>query len=172
MRNLLLLLFFSVCAKAEVFEKVPDEYCSPEYYDCSEFSTDVFKNYSSAQAPALNTEESLYVGSCHMVSANYDKDHEHHGYFYFRKAADKIDFFGQFSFFSEENPYLNLTLEEVRNLNGAPSDYHVAESLSEWRVDTNLDPPWQYFMRESDSKLLVVGFWGYNDSITCSLEKK
>lgn len=172
MKILIIGLFFSVGVRAEMFEAVPEEYCDQAYYDCSQVSVDTFKSYLAANAPALNAEESLYVGSCHMVSESYNKDHEHYAYLYFRKQQDKVGFFGMFSFFSEETPYADMTLEQARQLNAENSNYNVRASATEWRVDTNVEPPWQYFMREAGRQLYVVGFWGYDDSITCVLEKK
>ena len=172
MRIFIALFFLGLGARAEMFEGVADDYCDPQYYDCSQASLDILKNYFAAKTPVLIGEESLYAGSCFMVSASYDKDHEHHAYLYFRKNADRLDFFGMFSFFAEENPYSNMTIQDARQLNPKASEYQVKISQMQWRVDTNVEPPWQYFMRESDAKLYIVGFWGYNDSITCELDKK
>ncbi len=174
-----MLLFIGLCfslsslqnARADMFDQVPEEYCSPEYYDCSAFSLKILGNYNSGHTPLLNAEEALYSGSCYMVSSTYNKDHEHFAYLYFRKNNEKIDFFGAFSFFYEENPYKKMSLEEARLLNSEPSKYQVTSSATEWRVDTNIDPPWQYFIRETELKLYVIGFWGYNDSLTCEFEK-
>ena len=165
-------MFFSIFAQAELLDEVFSDYCSPEYYDCSQASQDIVKNYFAAGAPVASLDETLYAGSCYMVSSSYNKDHEHFGYLYFRQREGKLDFFGAFSYFFEENPYLNMTIAEARALNPDNSQYQILEIAEHWRVDTNIDPPWQYFMRESNSKLYVIGFWGIDDSITCELIKK
>lgn len=172
MRIFIALFFVGLGVRAELFEGVTEDYCDSQWYDCSEASADIVKNYRAGQGVELNGDELLYAGSCYMVSRHYHKDHAHHGYFYFRKNAGAVDFFGLLSFFSEENPYENLTLEDARQLNPKASQYQIKISQSEWRVDTNIEPPWQYFMRELNSKLYVVGFWGYDDSINCEFTKK
>lgn len=172
MRIFVSLFLVALGVRAEVFEGVSDDYCDPQWYDCSVASLEIVKNYRAGTAAALNGDEALYAGSCYMVSRHYRNDHAHHGYFYFRKNSGAVDFFGLFSFFSKENPYAGMTVEDARSLNPKASEYQMKISQTEWRVDTSIDPPWQYFMREYNSQLFVVGYWGYDDSINCVFDKK
>lgn len=115
-------LFVSLGARAEMFEGVSDDYCDPQWYDCSDASIKIVNNYRAGKVVEFNGDEAFYAGSCFMVSRHYHNDRAHHGYFYFRKNTGGLDFFGLFSFFSEENPYANMTLEDASsNLNSMSS---------------------------------------------------
>lgn len=132
MRIFIALFFVALGVRAELFEGVADDYCDPQWYDCSDASLDIVKNYRAGKAAVLNGDESLYVGSCYMVSRHYHNDNAHYGYFYFRKNSGGLDFFGLFSFFNEENPYANMTLEDSRQLNPKASEYQMKISQTEW----------------------------------------
>lgn len=168
MSIILLLLTFNL--RAEFVDQVPNSFCRIGSSFCSDFSTQVAHQYTNGYKPHLDSEDSLFVGSCHMVGSSYDKNFEQFGYLYLRKNQSKIDFFGEFSFYANENPYLNFTLTDARKKHAEVSNYQVNELDNHWQVRVNPDPVWQYFIRINDSKLQLIGFWGVDTAITCELQ--
>ena len=175
MKNLILLLAFIFLGSrvyADLLKEVPEYYCSDQYYECGDTTKSIVADYFKATSPVAPNAESLFVGSCYMVSESYNKNHEHYGYVYFRPQADGLGFFGGFSFFYESNPYADLNVEDASRLNSQDSKYVIVFHEQHWQTDTSQDPPWQYFFRERNGHLLLVGFWGLNDSIVCDLTRK
>ena len=165
------LMLFSFSSRAELLQEVPDYYCSDEFYNCGNETKAIVSEYFAANQVISSSEESLYVGSCYMVSENYHNDKEHYGYLYFRPQNDGVGFFGSFAYFYESNPFSDLTVEKAGGLNPKNSDYLVQFKNSHAQIDTNIDPPWQYFIREMQGSIKVIGYWGLNDSIVCRMNR-
>lgn len=166
----LFILLMSFSLRAEFVDHVPKSFCQSELSNCSEFSSQVSYQYSIGYQPRLNSEDSLYVGSCHMVGPSYDKNFEQFGYLYFKKNQLKIDFFGEFSFYANENPYHDFTLTDARKKHADVSNYQISEHDNHWQVRINPNPVWQYFIRMYNSNIQLIGFWGVDTAITCELE--
>ena len=166
---LLTILLFSLQGHAALPDDVPDSYCDDLYYNCSPAAKQIAEQYFTASAVDEAPTQVLFVGSCYMVNGDLAPDHEHHGYVFLQKQKDLTWMSGEFSFFAETNPYLNLTLEELSKKHESDNKYLLVSEQNRSRVIMNEDPPWLYFMRQKGDQLFVVGLWGIRQSLICQM---
>lgn len=166
------LVIFTSFSRAKASDaEVAEDYCNPDYYECTPYQRDLVKDFLKlGTKPAVTGSEVLYQGSCYMVSAMYAPDHAHHGYIYLRQQSNGVGFYGQFSFFEPENPYSKMTLEQARQEYPDDSKYILEERAREWFIDIDSQRMWRYFIRQvAPGKWILIGHWGLNDSLICEM---
>lgn len=92
----------------------PAELCV-ETGKCTKKMLAISKAYEKGNAGFQNNELSSFSGGCYHLSDLYDPEHEHHGAFVFEKSGADLLTTGIFSFFSESDPYAQMTSVELRD---------------------------------------------------------
>jgi hypothetical protein len=151
-------------------EDIDSEYCSPQYYQCTDAQRLVVARFWQGSQPSILSSESVYSGECTMVSQSYDPAHLHHGYIDLRKQGQHFGFHGEFAYFYEENPYSKLTVADAVKKDPQDSPYFLQFRPQDVRIITSESAQWQYFIRQvAPNQLVMIGQQGIYDSIICDL---
>lgn len=174
MKKLSFIFTFLFLSPSAFSRELPESFCSPLYYDCTEKQLQIVEKFRNVgYSPELPIEAGVYAGSCYALGQGYDPAHEHHGFIYIRNEGPHFTFNGQFSFFAEQNPYSNITLEEAHREYPVASPYVLEKRVQDWfvMIDTNIN--WHYFIRETaPQQMTLIGLWGPSRSILCEFTTK
>jgi hypothetical protein len=168
--SLIILISFFYNLSFALDENVDSEYCSQQYYDCTDAQRETVSRFWQGITPTISAIESVYSGTCTMVSSSYDPAHVHFGYIDFRKQGTDYGFHGEFGYFYETNPYSNLTIAEAHKRQPQDSPYILNFRENDIRIIVNESVQYQYFFRQtSPDQLVMIGLQGIYDSIICDL---
>lgn len=178
MKNIFIFLFF---ISLNLFAQVenPETFCEDSGL-CSEKMiqmTEEFKKNKSIDF--LSTELTGYSGECYHLSNSDDPEQKQHAAFVFEKRNQSYFADGEFAFFYEENPYLNLTTEEFRKKLLSSEDrfrpIEVQENQAVLGIDFDSADLKYWFRSSEDQKNLnLIGRIATSLSIKylfCRLEK-
>jgi hypothetical protein len=136
----------------------PSTFCDANA-DCTQDMKNVVEAYKQGNSSFANLNLSAYSGDCWHLNFQYDANHTHHGAFAFEKNGKVLMTSGVFSFFWEQDPYANLTAEELKT--------KLQNMGSPAAINTELDPLTleylypeteivYWFRSSADSKQLTV----------------
>jgi hypothetical protein len=151
-------------------ENIDSEYCSTQYYECTDSQRDIVSRFWQGVTPSIANIESVFSGTCTMVSRYYDPAHVHHGYVELRKQGNDFGFHAEFAYFYETNPYSDFTIADALKKDPMDSPYLLNFRENDIRIVVNETAQYQYFIRQTGPhQLVMIGLQGINDSIICDL---
>jgi hypothetical protein len=126
------------------------------------------RNISSFKTP------SFYSGPCFWRGL-YDPTVEHHGGFLIYAKEGEMYQTGRFSFFADQNPYRDYSIEEAIEAIGLsakrPVEHHKDYTYHDALPGSD-NPVWYWSRSSSDSQYLyLMAFWGNNHLALCKLER-
>lgn len=167
-----ILLFLVPSSFANAQEpQVPSSLCNPHYYQCTEKQIDFVKKFQEqGHSVTLPANAGVYSGTCSVLGEQYDPAHEHHAYVFLKKVKNQYLMNGEFAFFYQENPYAQLTIAQAEKLTYGKVLPLARPREKDIYVDIDEASVYYYFIREiTDSSLSMIGYWGVNDIVLCSL---
>ncbi|MBC7741394.1 MAG: hypothetical protein H7061_04300 [Bdellovibrionaceae bacterium] len=99
----------------------PGQFCETE--NCTEAMKDISQHYKAGQINFIKQPLRSYSGNCFHLNPDYDAEHTHHGAFAFKTQGETTTTNGVFSFFSETDPYQNMSAAELANYLGDDKTY-------------------------------------------------
>jgi hypothetical protein len=116
-------------------------------------------------------------GECFHLDNAYDPAQVQYGYLLLDPKDGFTYMSGSFGFFYPENPYAHLNVESARALLDDPyEDYRRMDKAADYAY-MNFDPQaapenqFEYWVRQSGERLLVLANWGINHQMFCRMER-
>jgi hypothetical protein len=91
----------------------PKTFCS-ETGACTSKMLEITSNYSEGNADFSRKTPMAMSGACYHLSPTYYPEREHHGGFLFERQGKDLMSTGIFSFFSDTDPYRNMSYDEMK----------------------------------------------------------
>lgn len=156
----------------------PVELCD-QNPNCSSSMNQIIESFKQGDDEFLDLPISAFSGVCFHANAQYDSSTAHHGAFSFERKGLAVNARGIFSFFNSQNPFANLTTQELIEYL-KKSDPHSSK-LSSLKDPVTLefkseDSEITYWFRSLDEneKLLLIGLHQqgtiYN-LVTCEMQR-
>ena len=149
---------------------LPTNVCNGHF--CGPVQQEIWNRFQGATGLKLVLIPSVYSGACYHDSPSYNPHTPQFGGVLIDKVRRKVFFHGRFSFYKQKHPYADLSVEAARER--FPEHYEVT-LYDMFAYAESSDPlaPFRYWFRqEADNKdLLLVGYFGYNHTILCALDR-
>ncbi len=139
---------------------------------CGPVQQEIWNRFQGATGLKLVLIPSVYSGTCYHDSPAYNPHTPQFGGVLIDKVHGDVFFHGRFSFHKQKHPYADLSVEAARER--FPEHYEVTlYDMFAYAESSDSRRPFRYWFRqEADNKdLLLVGYFGYNHTILCALDR-
>ena len=149
---------------------LPMNVCSDPF--CDPVQREIWNRFQNATGLKLVLVPSVYSGVCYHDSPSYNPHIPQFGGVLIDKSDGQVFFQGRFSFYKQTNPYANLSIKAARKR--FPEQYEVIlYDLFAYADPSDTQAPFCYWFRqeENTNDLLLVGYFGWNHTILCALDR-
>ncbi len=140
-------------------------FCGPEQQE-------IWDRFQGASGLNSFLIPSVYSGTCFYNSPAYDPHTPQFGGVLIDKVNGHVFFHGRFSFYKQQHPYADLSVEAARER--FPERYEVTLlDIFAYAEAVDSMAPFRYWLRQdADTKgLLLVGYFGYSHTILCAMDR-
>lgn len=149
---------------------LPTNVCSGPF--CGPVQQEIWNRFQRATELKLVLIPSVYSGACYHNSPAYKPHTQQFGGVLIDKARGHVFFHGRFSFYKKTQPYANLSVEAARVRFPEPYEITLYDMFAYAESSPSLAPFRYWFRQEADTNdLLLVGYFGYNHTILCALDR-
>ena len=148
---------------------LPTNVCWGDF--CGPDQQDIWDRFQAADGLKMTQIPRVYSGVCYHHSRSLDPHVPQFGGVLFEKIDEMLFFYGRFSFHISPNPYDGLDVDSARN--EFLKNYKVAlYDRFAYAEAVDSFAPFRYWFRQEEATedLLLVGFFGFDHTILCSLE--
>jgi hypothetical protein len=171
---LFLLTTLTVPASAALEAGLPTGVCSEDF--CGPFQEEIWNRFQTFSGIDHERSPGVYAGVCFHNTPSLNGDRVHYGAILIEKTKDGLFFDGRFSFFTENNPYADLSAEDARERFDGLFDPTHELDLNPTFAFVNLEDRFvsrRYWFRQDGNKnrLALVGYFGPLHTILCDLRR-
>ncbi len=173
--SLLILLLMAACSASAALESgLPTNVCYEDF--CGPRQQRIWNRFQSSSGLDQDLSPGLYSGACFHNSPMLNGDRAHHGGILIDKAGDKLFFDGRFSFFTESNPYIHLSVDNARErfdqLFHPTHELEINRTFAFISLDDKFVSRRYWFRQDTmNDRLVVVGYFGPLHTILCNLRR-
>lgn len=152
---------------------LPENPCDLPGETCSEWMHSIHNDFKNGSRVTATHVPQVYAGECRYHSTMYSGDWTHYvGMYLERDVAGGIYFNASFSFFADENEYLNWTLAEARSIYPNPYNFILTHYENQSIADYWPEGLWKHWLswHEERQEMLIVGYWGFETRAFCRLK--
>ena len=158
---ILITIFISISGLTHETED-PSIFCSQN--SCTEKMQEISVNYKIGNGDFAKKNISGYSGTCYHINPIYKPEYPHYGVMVFENKNKQFLNTGFWGFFYTEDPYLNMTPEEIQtdleNKKYASDNGEILSDHTELAFLTAEATINYWFKSSSDlKKLFVIGRW-------------
>jgi hypothetical protein len=171
---LFLLMTLTGSASAALEAGLPTRVCAEDF--CGPLQKEIWDRFQSFSGIDHERSPGVYSGVCFHNTPGLNGNHAHYGAILIEKTRDGLFFDGRFSFFTENIPYTDLSIENARDRFDKLFDpTHELEIKRTFAVASLEDKfvSRRYWFRqdENKSRLALVGYFGPLHTILCDLTR-
>jgi hypothetical protein len=153
--SILVVLSFKVMAQEN-----PAEFCDDNYF-CTAKMRELTDAFVKGNAQFGQEPLTAFSGGCYHLSELYNSEHEHHGAFIFEHEGSDLYSKGSFFFFWEQDPFLGMSVPEVKNWfierNAKPTKTVVtAEQVELQYLGTGSDYHYWFRNNKANDKIIMI----------------
>ena len=151
-------------------EDLPTNVCLGRF--CGPAQQGIWNRFEGGTGLNLLLVPSVYSGTCYHNSPAYNPHAPQLGGVLIDESKGRVVFDGRFSFYEQQHPYTHLSVEAARKRFPEARELDLFDTFAYAEADNSLKP-FRYWLRQdahSDS-LLLVGYFGYNHTILCALDR-
>ena len=168
--GLLLCVFLLTAVSAGNAEGLPANVCHEPF--CGPAQQEYWNRFQKGTALDLILVPSVYSGTCYHNSPSYDPDVPQFGGILIDKLKGHVVFDGRFSFYKQQHPYDQLSVDAARRRFPDPRHLALFDSFAYAEAVDSLKP-FRYWLRQDPATggLLLVGYFGYSHTMLCVLDR-
>ncbi len=171
---LFLLLTLAGTASAANEFGLPTNVCYEEF--CGPSQQRIWNGFKSSYGLDRELSPGFYSGVCFHNSPILNGDRAHHGGILIEKSGDGLFFDGRFSFFTERNPYIHLSMNSARKRFDKLLDPSHELKIKRTFAYISLEDKFvsrRYWFRQDklNGRLFLVGYFGPLHTILCDLKR-
>ncbi|MBO9665430.1 MAG: hypothetical protein J7501_01280 [Bdellovibrio sp.] len=155
----------------------PTELCDGN--PCSEPMLNVIAGYKDGVGGFANDDLTGFSGKCFHLNPQYNPNFAHHGGFVFDKTAGELNVSGMFSFFYGEDPYAEMSAEEMKAAFAKAGSTGTPAKVTEDHVEVahlydTIDIRYWHRTDASHKNLFVIGrtadtTYGMSSAVFCKM---
>lgn len=172
----LLILFLTLAGIASAAPEpgLPTNVCYEEF--CGPLQERIWSRFQSFSGLDQERTPGVYSGICFHNSPILDGNRAHYGAILIDKANDNLFFDGQFSFFTDNNPYAHLSVDKARERFDKAFDPTHELEMSPTFAYVDLKDRFvsrRYWLRQDgiSDRLVMVAYFGPLHTILCDMRR-
>lgn len=139
---------------------------------CGPVQQEIWDRFQGATGLKSVFIPSVYSGTCYNNSPAYDPHTPHFGGVLIDQANGHVFFHGRFSFYEQTHPFAGLSVEAARERFPELFEMTLFDMFAYAESSDSLKPFRYWFRQEADTNdLLLVGYFGYDHTILCALDR-
>ena len=150
---------------------LPTSICSGKYYQCDPKTMKRWSLFESSQGLNSSTENYLTIGAC---SLNGQSNSDTYVLLALVNQIDDVYFDAKISFHNDLSNYQNTPVSELQSIFPKIKYSRNLMSVSDSHayIDYSRGAPFRYWVRhnEFENKLMMVAYFGYQDTFLCEFE--
>jgi hypothetical protein len=165
-----IVICFALIAVPQANEQMglPTNVCSGDF--CGPTQQDIWNRFQGAAGLKLDLIPNAYSGTCYYDSPTINPHQPQFGGVLIDKENEDVFFSGRFSFHKSTNPYADLGPETLREKFRRQFGITLYDHFAYAEASESFAPFRYWFRQETDSDdLLLVGFFGFEQTILCAL---
>lgn len=168
--GLLVCLFLLAPLSAGHAADLPINVCHEPF--CGPAQQGIWNRFQDGIGLDLILVPSVYSGICYHNSPAYDPDTPQFGGILIDEADGHVVFDGRFSFYQQQHPYAQLSVDAARERFSDIRELALFDSFAYAEASSTLKP-FRYWLRQDavTGGLLLVGYFGYNHTMLCTLDR-
>jgi len=148
---------------------LPTNVCWGDF--CGPDQQDIWDRFQAADGLKLKLIPKVYTGVCYHHSHFLDPDVPQFGGILIEEINTKLFFYGRFSFHIRINPYDGLDVDAARSKFQKRFKLVTYDGFAYAEAADSFAPFRYWFRQEKNTEdLLLVGFFGFDHTIICSLD--
>jgi hypothetical protein len=149
---------------------LPTNVCTGSF--CGLAQQQIWNRFTTATGLDVGLIPSVYSGNCYHNTPMLDPHLRHFGGLLIDKLDGQVFFDGRFSFYEDKQPYAHLNVETARLRFGARYEVILRDEFAYAEASDSLKPFRYWFRQDTGSDgLLLVGYFGYQHTILCTLDR-
>ena len=168
--GLLIILFLLASLSAGHATDLPTNVCHGPF--CGPAQQGIWNRFQDGTGLDLILVPSVYSGTCYHNSPAYDPDVPQFGGILIDEAGEQVVFDGRFSFYQQQHPYAQLSVDAARERFSDVRELALFDSFAYAEASSSLKP-FRYWLRQDSvtGGLLLVGYFGYSHTMLCALDR-
>lgn len=172
--SLFFLLTIAGIASATPDSGLPTNVCYQEF--CGPQQERIWSRFQSYSGLDQERTPGVYSGICFHNSPTLDGDRVHYGAILIDRAKDRLFFDGRFSFFTQSNPYAQLSVDKARERFNKLFDPTHELEISRTFAFVNFQDKYaarRYWFRQDEinDRLVLVAYFGPLHTILCDMQR-
>lgn len=149
---------------------LPTNVCLGDF--CGLMQQDIWNRFQGATGIKLELIPSVYSGTCYHNSRAYNPHSPQFGGVLIDKVNENVFFSGKFSFHKHTDPYADLNVETARRLLRKHFEITLYDMFAYAEASESFAPFRYWFRQEAATNdLLLVGYFGFDHTILCALNR-
>ena len=173
------LILFSLLAMTGIVAAAPEpglpsSVCSGKF--CGPRQQRIWDRFQASSRLDYERMPGVYSGDCFHNSPMLEGDRVHYAVALIDSAGDRLFFDGRFSFFTDGNPYVHLSVDDARRrfdeLFDSGHELEVHNSFAVAVFDDRFIPRRYWFRQDpNDDRMMLVGYFGALHTVLCDLRR-